>query len=296
LPLEYQEVEYIESTGTQYISTGAEIFGSTNHGIYIDFIPTSFYNYNTIYGSTLDADTNEGWIYSNGGLASRYKNIRYGTDNNITVNSRIKYELTKEENTLTKIVNGTTIGTGTVSGTSSGVVLLFLSGSDYGKYKLFSCKLSKNGEIVRDFIPCIRKSDNEVGLYDLIEGVFYTNQGTGEFKYSINGIPSDYKELEYIESTGGQYIQTDYVPNYNTQIYCKFAHNEETIDTPVFGCRTSGYANNYVLWSHPTGYTSGVSQAIFNGATKQIQNYAMGTIIEFYYCNNSGKYHDVNWV
>ncbi len=199
LPLEYQEVEYIESTGTQYISTGAEIFGSTNHGIYIDFIPTSFYNYNTIYGSTLDADTNEGWIYSNGGLASRYKSIRYGTDNNITVNSRIKYELTKEENTLTKIVNGTTIGTGTVSGTSSGVVLLFLSGSDYGKYKLFSCKLSKNGEIVRDFIPCIRKSDNEVGLYDLIEGVFYTNQGSGSFTAGVkndkfNPIAKIYKD------------------------------------------------------------------------------------------------------
>jgi len=184
LPSAYKQVEYIESTGTQYISTGAEIFGSTNHGIYIDFIPTSFYNYNTIYGSTLDADTNEGWIYSNGGLASRYKSIRYGTDNNITVNSRIKYELTKEDSTLTKIVNGTTIGTGTVSGTSNGVVLLFLSGSDYGKYKLFSCKLSKNGEIVRDFIPCIRKSDNEVGLYDLIEGTFYTNQGTGSFSYN----------------------------------------------------------------------------------------------------------------
>ena len=30
------------------------------------------------------------------------------------------------------------------------------------------------------FIPCYRKSDNEVGLYEVYHSVFYTNQGTGD--------------------------------------------------------------------------------------------------------------------
>ena len=34
---------------------------------------------------------------------------------------------------------------------------------------------------VRDFIPCYRKSDRKPGMYDLVEGKFYTNIGTGEF-------------------------------------------------------------------------------------------------------------------
>jgi hypothetical protein len=59
--------------------------------------------------------------------------------------------------------------------------LLFLSGSDYGKYKIYSCKLYKSNQMVRNFIPCYRKADNEIGMYDLVNKVFYTNQGTGTF-------------------------------------------------------------------------------------------------------------------
>ena len=32
-----------------------------------------------------------------------------------------------------------------------------------------------------DFIPCYRNSDGEIGLYDSINDIFYTNQGTGTF-------------------------------------------------------------------------------------------------------------------
>ena len=38
------------------------------------------------------------------------------------------------------------------------------------------------------FIPCMRKSDNKVGVYNLITGTFLTNDGTGEFGYeTLNG-------------------------------------------------------------------------------------------------------------
>lgn len=30
-------------------------------------------------------------------------------------------------------------------------------------------------------MPCIRKNDGAVGLYDFVEGVFYHNEGTGTF-------------------------------------------------------------------------------------------------------------------
>ena len=36
-------------------------------------------------------------------------------------------------------------------------------------------------ELKRNFIPCYRKSDNVIGMYDLVEEKFYTNQGNGEF-------------------------------------------------------------------------------------------------------------------
>lgn len=49
----------------------------------------------------------------------------------------------------------------------------------YGK--IYSFKIYDNDILVRDFIPCYRNSDNEVGLYDLVNNVFYTNQGAGTF-------------------------------------------------------------------------------------------------------------------
>ena len=182
VPEGYTKLGYIQSTGTQYINTNLALFDVSDHEIIIDFEPTEFYNYNTIWGSTYDADTFEGWVYSNGGLAMRYKSTRYGNDNNITVNSRHLIKAKKENSTLSKIVDSTSFGTGNVGDLiTDSKFLLFLSGNDYGKYKLYSCKLYKGGTLVRNFIPCKRDSDNEIGLFDTINQVFYINAGTGEF-------------------------------------------------------------------------------------------------------------------
>ena len=42
-------------------------------------------------------------------------------------------------------------------------------------------EIMNEGKPFRHFIPCYRKSDNVIGLYDLVEGTFYTNSGTGTF-------------------------------------------------------------------------------------------------------------------
>ena len=54
----------------------------------------------------------------------------------------------------------------------------------YSKFigRLYSCTICENSNYCRNFIPCYRKSDNKLGLYDLVEGKFYTNQGTGDFE------------------------------------------------------------------------------------------------------------------
>ncbi|MDO4962494.1 MAG: hypothetical protein Q4E75_00095 [bacterium] len=45
----------------------------------------------------------------------------------------------------------------------------------------YTFKIYKTGKLLRNFIPCYRKVDNEVGMYDLVEGKFYENQGSGDF-------------------------------------------------------------------------------------------------------------------
>lgn len=51
----------------------------------------------------------------------------------------------------------------------------------YSNARIYSCKLYDNSILVRDFVPCYRKSNGEIGLYDTVNGVFYTNKGTGVF-------------------------------------------------------------------------------------------------------------------
>ena len=49
------------------------------------------------------------------------------------------------------------------------------------KGKIYEFKLYDNDILVRNFIPCYRKIDNVPGMYDVVNGVFYTNAGTDEF-------------------------------------------------------------------------------------------------------------------
>ncbi|MDD2391526.1 MAG: prepilin-type N-terminal cleavage/methylation domain-containing protein [Bacilli bacterium] len=45
----------------------------------------------------------------------------------------------------------------------------------------YSFKIWNNGTLLRNFIPAKRNSDNILGMYDLVNNVFYTNAGTGAF-------------------------------------------------------------------------------------------------------------------
>lgn len=50
-----------------------------------------------------------------------------------------------------------------------------------GFMEIYYCKMWDYDELMRDLIPCYRKSDSVAGMYDLVNDVFYTNAGTGSF-------------------------------------------------------------------------------------------------------------------
>lgn len=51
---------------------------------------------------------------------------------------------------------------------------------------LYYLKFTKGGQVIRNLIPVQRNSDNEVGLWDMENQVFYTSQGDEPFIAGIN--------------------------------------------------------------------------------------------------------------
>lgn len=81
-----------------------------------------------------------------------------------------------------------------------------LPNNAYFEGKIYSAQILENGQIVRNYVPSFRKSDNVIGMYETITNQFLTNAGTGTFtKGSYTSIPSEYQELEYLD-TDNQYF------------------------------------------------------------------------------------------
>ena len=188
LPAEYQEVEYIESTGTQYIDTGYPInLNVATKIICLASFPIG--NRDIFYGS----GDNNYRRYNFGRNGSNSLSIAVGAwasnpienDGNyhqytLNINSNTSYSASIDETQLT--FSSYTL---TAPGTNSfGIFVRRFDGGifrDTGPSKCKFCQIYENNILVRNFIPCYRKSDNEIGLYDLVNDVFYTNAGTGTF-------------------------------------------------------------------------------------------------------------------
>lgn len=91
--------------------------------------------------------------------------------------------------------------------------------------RLYSFKItSQDGTARCNFIPCYRKSDSAVGLYDVARNVFKSDESTtstGRFKAGAlyGSLPLGFRKANYIQSTSAcQYIDTGYVHGTNDLI------------------------------------------------------------------------------
>lgn len=60
------------------------------------------------------------------------------------------------------------------------------------KMRLYGFKMYDNDVQVRDFVPCIRKTDQKAGLYDLITKSFYPEIENGTFNIGLEALDEEY--------------------------------------------------------------------------------------------------------
>ena len=191
LPDIYQQVEYIESTGTQYIDTGIKL--NQDSKIITEIQLTNDGSQpNAIFGSRTSSTENNFECVSS---SSSSVGIRIDFQSYET--NRLTTQFNNEKNYI--LISKTLMQIGestkryisyTDFETPSNCYIFYVSGENiYGQkaqMRLYNFKIYQNDVLIKDFIPCYRKSDNEIGLYDIVNNVFYTNQGTGVFLKGSN--------------------------------------------------------------------------------------------------------------
>lgn len=175
LPDEYQEVEYIEGDGGQYMPVINTLNNrAINGNLTVGYKFQATVHDRAMYFSTITCNLSSGQAYSLGYInANSYLYIRW----NQMVNSNTQV-VGYQVGDIVEVIRTNNVET--ILKTYS----LFTHGDSSTltwKGRIYKYWLKLDNEYLFNWIPCYRKSDNVIGLYDLVSGTFSTNIGTGTF-------------------------------------------------------------------------------------------------------------------
>ena len=227
LPEGYTELEYIEASENQWLNTGFN--PNQNTRLVMDFEIMDSGNLRGVFGSRIAYLNTAYGLFSNGNGQHTMFQDDFGNSTNNPIPSTVgRYFVDKNKNETE--INESTHTFPSATFQSQYSLYLFAVNTAgtptglEGSIRLYSCQIYDNGTLIRDYVPCTNPS-GQVGLYDLKTEEFYGNSGTGSF---IAGpapvkLPDGYTQLEYIQSSGTQYIDTGFKPDVNTRVIAEIS-------------------------------------------------------------------------
>ena len=106
--------------------------------------------------------------------------------------------------------------------------------------RLYYAKFWENGVLTKHFVPY--RKNGVICLWEKVSNTFVYNYGTGYLfagPEKTSEVPEDNTELEYLESSGTQYIDTGIIPTGATKVRCVFSLDNLNNFSPVFWSRGS---------------------------------------------------------
>ncbi len=183
------KLEYLESTGTQYIDT--EIKHEIDIGVNMTF--SQGMTGNEMYQGCMEYMWSKRfylpYFRTDNGMAYGYNNNYYNTGIKITLNEKYN-TLFNYLNDRKVIFDGVLVGDN-LPVYETNLVSIYLFAANNGRdqvynymnqLKIFEIKISDEDTIVRDYIPVLDKN-NRPCLFDKVSKTCFYNQGTGEFLY-----------------------------------------------------------------------------------------------------------------
>lgn len=199
LPPAYRQVEYLETNGGQYIDSGIECTSdlavefrsmvtsnTTGHicgGIDMSNAPVYFRHHYSPTNNSLKY-----WVQHDAADGSS-TDVLFPDNNHVInveytiaidpVNGTARFETPDNlyQKTFTPLQNDLT------TGKNYGIMgRIANNGSSNSRpNRCYYFKFFRNGAMIGNFIPCVRRSDGEIGMYDTVTKTFFTNAGTGKF-------------------------------------------------------------------------------------------------------------------
>lgn len=303
LPLGFTELEYLESTGTQWIDTGYVLTGDETlefEAQCTDIIKSS--SYDSFFTGCQNSNTDKGgfwvekYLRNNGNWQwyVRYNSLAsvYTTQTGAGLNQRNKLSISSRSFKVDGIEILQPLDASTHQDTSitifgrkqqSGIIAPSL-------WRCWYYRITKNNSVIKSYIPALRNSDGEIGMFDEVTGTFFTNQGTGKFvagpKVLVSSgkevvmkgnievpsfksivmkklLPEGYERVEYIESHGEEYIDSGIQVTNNTEYYIDWIC-KSTGSNYIYASRV-GSEGIYGVSGSSSGQTIGFS---FSGVSK----------------------------
>lgn len=192
-----EKLEYLESSGKQYINTGVLV--NPDYSVEVTFVMSQRNaTWDTLFGTrnSNQARFTARWANSATGKLgvhrSKAKTTAYESyDDANAIKTMVTdtwhtIKLAKREYTFDGALRKTFSATTSTTSFSYPIFLFALcnagSPADYGYFRIKSARMwNSSDELIRDFIPVIDK-EGVACMYDKVNGEFYYNKGTGSFK------------------------------------------------------------------------------------------------------------------
>ena len=199
LPEGYTEVEYLRSSGTQWIDTGYK----PNTNIKFEISGTQSNSDSALFGIS------ELFFCFDNSNATYYNFFGGSVGSFLIVMKNIPVVLTMSASDGI-VINGTkykslTAGPATANysmalfgrrNNSTGAI------DKLGNHIIKYAKIYESNILIHNYIPCRRNSDSVLGMYDTVTGNFLTNAGTGTFIAGNDVVPTPTRPLNIICNNG----------------------------------------------------------------------------------------------
>ena len=298
---EYTLLEYIETTGTQYIDTGVNVSTLVNP------LVTATLQYTSTAKSQQNGARTRGYYFLFG-ISGTSNNFTIqagggGTETLFGTNDTNKHTFVIDTVNATCAIDDDvrTLNVGDLSGLNQTIFIGNTSGENrFNQARFFNVNIVSGGVVIMNLVPAQRNSDGAVGMYDMVTGAFFTNAGTGTF---TAGADAGIGTLGNCVNVGAGYYSAASVVNYGssgTRNACPIgtSTNGATNASSCTTCTGATYAAttaSATCTACPSGYTHNTTSGKTAATQCQI-SCAAGTYVATAGPNVPSEYIELEYI